>query len=846
VVCLEPRDVLIQCDEGHPICRDCLEMHILTNVEKLRKTDYLPAKADTAQISEDGATLAFLRGACSCPLRDHGCGAAPFGDRLIALNVSDRAFAEYSEGKALLPIARKVDQVVQEGSELALLMPNARMCARCHYGPVELAAGSCNDLTMHHGEVRPGRAQVSNACPNCGWFAETIHAWPRWVRQTTAEEATWATVHAAQERRGGRRGEPSAAAVERAVADADPAALVALFQAYAISARTPVARGIAILADAPPGESTDPMRGALAAAGALPPLVEMLGDGTADERAAAAEALGKLARNAANKAVIVAAGALVPLAALVRDGDAQGKANAAGALQNLATGDDAIKVAMVMIKNLDKSIDNKALYDTFSAFGNILSCKVATDDMGASKGCGFVRYKTQDAAQLAVSKVNGMLLNGKKVFVGFFVPRKDCAESGAAADATFTHVFVKSLPAEVDDDEKLMRMFTPYGEIKSAVVTKDGDGKSRGFGFVNFAEHDDATKAIEELNGKETDGKTLYVGRAQKRDRERELRDKFDQLKLERANKFTGVNLYVKNLDDIVDDEKLREAFAPYGSISSAKVMSDDKGNSKGFGFVCFGSTEEATKAVSEMNGQLLGNKPLYVALAQRKNILEQQHVPRLNMTGMRMARGPEATGAMPGAYPGQPFFYGGVPQQMGMGAPRPGGPGQYMYPQQMMMRPGYGVPGMMGTPMGQYGLMGQMGRGAGAGRMLQGQRGGPGGQMRGGKGGPGMQGRMQGMQGMPGMLPQVPPQMMPLDMFAAFIAAAPPEQQKQLLGERLFPLISQVQPASAGKITGMLLEMDNGDLHHLLVSPEALVAKIMEAVSALEMHADEGDVNPM
>ena len=82
---------------------------------------------------------------------------------------------------------------------------------------------------------------------------------------------------------------------------------------------------------------------------------------------------------------------------------------------------------------------------------------------------------------------------------------------------------------------------------------------------------------MEELSGKDWNGQKLYAARAQKRaERQMDLKSQFEKRKME------GVNLYVKNLDDKIDDTRLREEFSAYGTITSAKVMMDNKNNSKG------------------------------------------------------------------------------------------------------------------------------------------------------------------------------------------------------------------------------------------------------------------------
>ena len=500
----------------------------------------------------------------------------------------------------------------------------------------------------------------------------------------------------------------------------------------------------------------------------------------------------------------------------------------------------------IYIKNLDKSIDNRSLYDTFSVFGNIHSCKISTDAEGKSRGFAFVHFETEEAANAAIEKCNGMQLGEKTVYVGPFHKQSE----RPANEKPFSNVYIKHIPAEWSE-EKLREVFVAFGDVTSVMLRQDAKG--RNFGFVNFKEFDQAKAAVTALHGqdmrteaeksaevsdeqqaileeeKEEDCYTyqLYVVRAQnKTERQQELKTKFvppaEAVKQTPAAPQNS-NLYIKNLSETVDDEELMRMFAPFGQISSAKIMRDEKGISRCFGFVCFATADEATRAVTEMHLKLVNGKPLYVGLHERKDQRLERLQQRYRMNpmagmmapGMVMQQRPPVQFGGMYAQPSQPFFGSRPPAQRmapQLAPQRPGAmPAGYpmaanpmmRQPQQQpkMMMPAPMRPGMV--PAGMVRPAGVPQRGPAFGRAPQWPE--------------------------PAVFDPSGP------LTAAALAAAPPAMQKQMLGEKLFPQISKYQPELAGKITGMMLEMDNSELLILLESEQQLRAKVDEAIRVLQ-----------
>lgn len=90
------------------------------------------------------------------------------------------------------------------------------------------------------------------------------------------------------------------------------------------------------------------------------------------------------------------------------------------------------------------------------------------------------------------------------------------------------------------------------------------------------------------------------------------------------------MNLYVSNLGFSVTDDGLKQLFAPYGNVSSAKVIMDKfTQKSRGFGFVEMPDNTAAGNAINELNGKMVDGRPIKVSEARPREESSNSRPPK-------------------------------------------------------------------------------------------------------------------------------------------------------------------------------------------------------------------------
>ncbi|OCL05985.1 RNA-binding domain-containing protein [Glonium stellatum] len=310
------------------------------------------------------------------------------------------------------------------------------------------------------------------------------------------------------------------------------------------------------------------------------------------------------------------------------------------------------------------------------------------------KGYGFVTFADAEDAQRAKEEFNGSTLQGRKIKVEVAEPRhrdvdtdipghKKSVPSSAAAEAKAAReqqkretqqppkLIIRNLPWSIKEPEQLADLFRSYGKVKHATIPKKKAGLMAGFGFVVMRGRKNAEKAMEGVNGKEVDGRTLAVDWAVEKDAWQDLQNgaeddedegaedgkniteeeeiseddedpdideteeggssddredsynsdadsdaggiEVDHLASPSKTKPESNTLFVRNLPFTCSDESLKDHFSQFGPVRYARIVLDQATERpKGTGFVCFvkeSDADDCLKGVPRIRAPLQDSK---------------------------------------------------------------------------------------------------------------------------------------------------------------------------------------------------------------------------------------------
>ncbi|SBT79545.1 poly(A)-binding protein, putative [Plasmodium malariae] len=176
-----------------------------------------------------------------------------------------------------------------------------------------------------------------------------------------------------------------------------------------------------------------------------------------------------------------------------------------GTINNIIIDKDINVYAFIQYNDSESS--QKAI-EKFKTFGNLESATVAKKNDKSSKGYGFVVYTDPHSAALAISNMNKVeVYTGKRLKV---LLKSNSNENNKKKIKPGCTIFVFYLPNDWSDKD-LKRHFSHYGNILGATIKRETNGKSRGYGFINFENQQSAINAVAGMNGFNAGNKYLKV-----------------------------------------------------------------------------------------------------------------------------------------------------------------------------------------------------------------------------------------------------------------------------------------------------------------------------------------------
>ncbi|RMZ79717.1 hypothetical protein DV738_g3185, partial [Chaetothyriales sp. CBS 135597] len=296
----------------------------------------------------------------------------------------------------------------------------------------------------------------------------------------------------------------------------------------------------------------------------------------------------------------------------------------------------------LFVRSLPASVTSEKLAAHFSDSYPIKHAVVVQDPKTKiSRGFGFVTFTDAEDAHAAAEQFNNSTLDNRKIKVEVAQARHRDIEAGAKKGENLTaaklraerekqkedgqppRLIVRNLPWSISTAEDLIKLFQSYGKVKHAVVPKRPAGSQYGFGIVIIRGKKNAQKALDQVNGKVIDGRTLAVDWAVDKDTWQQLQqqelqnaaavDQEDQTSISGSNSGDdgaiegGVKvastheIFIRNLPFTTTDDDLVQHFRQFGPVRYARVVYDpETDRSRGTAFVCFFNESDAKNCVKD------------------------------------------------------------------------------------------------------------------------------------------------------------------------------------------------------------------------------------------------------